>query len=233
MTEDRSAGQVVLVEDDPVIREATIMGLQRFGYSVTSYADGLQALDAVLAQPPEVLLLDVMLPGLNGVSICRKVREKFLIPIIMLSARDDAIDVVQGLEAGADDYVAKPFDLEVLHARIQSVQRRQGQQASSAEVRPPNAVQRGSLLIDLDRMRVSRAGEPLTLTSTEFKILIALATEEGIVLSRSKITREVWGYDWAGDQRLVDVHIQRLRAKLGEGLIETVRGFGYRLVEEP
>lgn len=232
MTESQSAGQVVLVEDDPVIREATIMGLERFGYSVTSYADGLQALEAVLAQPPEVLLLDVMLPGINGVSICRKVREKFQIPIIMLSARDDAIDVVQGLEAGADDYVPKPFDIEVLHARIQSVQRRQGRQLTSAEARPLNALQRGSLQIDLDRMRVSRAGRSLSLTSTEFKILAALATEDGIVLSRAKITREVWGYDWAGDQRLVDVHIQRLRAKLGDGVIETVRGFGYRLVED-
>lgn len=231
---------VVLVEDDPVIREATALGLERLGYSVRTYSNGLDGRDGILAQLPDVLLLDVMLPGMNGASICQTVREHSMIPIIMLSARSEPVDMVQGLEAGADDYLGKPFDLEVLHARIRSVLRRCRESTPGpGHPQPPTGdpepidtslLRIGSMELDTGRLKVSFDGTEVHLTPTEMRILLLLTEEPGMVFARERILQEIWGFDWAGEHRLVDVHVQRLRKKIGQGRVKTVRGFGYKFV---
>ena len=221
---------ILIVEDDEVIREATATGLRRDGFSVATAADGPGGLEAFRREHPSLALLDVMLPGLDGVAVCRAIRQESAIPIIFLSARSDAIDVVLGLEAGADDYVTKPFDPAVLSARIRAALRR-------ADTTPAgdDALERvGPLTIDRGGYTVSRNGEELSLTPTEYRLLIELADHAGMALDRATLLERVWGYGWAGDARLVDVHVQRLRAKIEEDpsdprLVLTVRGVGYKL----
>ncbi|WP_278189861.1 response regulator transcription factor [Brevibacterium sp. ZH18] len=330
---------IVLVEDDEVIRETTQIGLERFDYTVSAFADGREGYEFVAAHGADVLLLDLMLPTMNGASICRAVRERSTIPIIIISARSDAIDIVQALEAGADDYLTKPFDMQVLNARIRAVVRRfittgtdklgysptteMGEEhetvigpggmitgdgipevlgaspgmdtrerlkaqlesddtylgaggrftSRSAEAddhhtfdddvtvppRPdgspsmrgrsdhggadtghaahssqadgelgPFRTRLGSLVLDTGRLTVEIDGEEVHLTPTELRVLLLLTEQPEHVYSREKIAFTVWGYEWAGDSRVVDVHIQRLRKKIGANMIETVRGFGYR-----
>lgn len=219
--------RVVLVEDDPVIREATQIGLERFGYAVETYEDGLLGLQAVLAAVPDVVLLDIMLPSLNGASVCREIRMVSQVPVLLLSARSDHLDVVQALDAGADDYLVKPFDLEVLAARIRAVARRCGDGGAAQSAGELRDV--GPLRVDERRLVVTRDGIDLRLTPTELRILLLLADEQGRVLGRHQILERVWGATWDGETRLVDVHVQRLRKKVGEDVVETVRGFGYRL----
>ncbi|MDN6122476.1 MAG: response regulator transcription factor [Brevibacterium sp.] len=331
---------IVLVEDDEVIRETTQIGLERFDYTVSAFADGREGYEFVAAHGADVLLLDLMLPTMNGASICRAVRERSTIPIIIISARSDAIDIVQALEAGADDYLTKPFDMQVLNARIRAVVRRfittgtdklgyspgtemdeeyetvigpggmitgdgipevlgaspgmdtrerlkaqlesdntflgaggkftssdvggdeqmigadvtvpprpnsspsmqsgsgQGSYSGTGETRDANAdsdgglgpfrTRLGSLVLDTGRLTVEIAGEEVHLTPTELRVLLLLTEQPEHVYSREKIAFTVWGYEWAGDSRVVDVHIQRLRKKIGANMIETVRGFGYR-----
>ncbi|WP_453985241.1 response regulator transcription factor [Brevibacterium casei] len=307
---------IVLVEDDEVIRETTQIGLEQFDYTVSAFADGREGYEFVAAHGADVLLLDLMLPTMNGASICRAVRERSAIPIIIISARSDAIDIVQALEAGADDYLTKPFDMQVLNARIRAVVRRfittgtdrlgyspttdliddhetvigpggvitgdgipevlgpspgmdsrdrsrtaladdaylgaGGKFTSSAgtatEVsippRPessptaeaaapanelgPFRTRLGSLVLDTGRLTVEVDGEEVHLTPAELRVLLLLTEQPEHVYSREKIAFTVWGYEWAGDSRVVDVHIQRLRKKIGANMIETVRGFGYR-----
>jgi DNA-binding response OmpR family regulator len=161
---------------------------------------------------------------MDGVSVCRAIRAESLAPIVMLSARSDPIDVVLGLEAGADDYVTKPFSTPVLGARLRAVLRRAERLLTSTQIRV------GDIEIDEAAMLVQRDGIRVPLTTTEFRLLADLARNAGIVRGRPALLADVWGYEWAGDTRLVDVHVQRLRAKLGAHLIETVRGVGYRLV---
>ncbi|MFF4774375.1 two-component system response regulator CseB [Microtetraspora fusca] len=215
---------VLLVEDDPVIREATAMALEMHGMRVRTASDGPAGLSAFRAQVPDVAVLDVMLPHLDGVSLARRIREAADIPIIMISARTDAIDVINALESGADDYVTKPFDVGVLHARIRAVLRR-----AVAPERASTVLAFGELTIDLEAMEVRLRGERVALTPTELKLLLEFAAEPGVVLSRDALLHRVWDYAWDGDTRVVDVHVQRLRAKIGNGAIETVRGFGYKL----
>jgi DNA-binding response OmpR family regulator len=216
--------RILLVEDDDVIREMTRLSLERDGFTVVAAPDGQAGLAAFHHHPPDLALLDIMLPGLDGVSLCRAIRAEGGTPVIMLTARTDAIDVVLGLEAGADDYVTKPFDPPILSARIRAVLRR-----STRE--PVVDVQRiGDLEIDRPAMEARRNGEPLRLTSTEFRLLDDLAENVGIVRSREALLEDVWSYIWSGDTRLVDIHVQRLRAKIGADAIETVRGVGYKLV---
>jgi DNA-binding response OmpR family regulator len=225
---------VLFVEDDEVIREATQLALERNSLRITAAPDGLAGLEAFRAERPDIALLDVMLPGMDGVSLCRRIREESTIPVILLSARADAVDVVMGLEAGADDYVTKPFDSTVLVARIRAVLRRFDNATDAvggADGRNGTPELRfGELTIDPDGMEVHRAGDPIALTPTEMRLLLQFASAPGTVLSRETLLQRVWDYgDWDGDTRVVDVHVQRLRTKVGGSLIETVRGFGYKL----
>ncbi|MEF9905502.1 two-component system response regulator CseB [Streptomyces sp. NPDC005774] len=224
---------VLFVEDDDVIREATQLALERDGFAVTAMPDGLSGLEAFRADRPDIALLDVMVPGLDGVSLCRSIRDESMVPVIMLSARADAIDVVLGLEAGADDYVTKPFDGAVLVARIRAVLRRfaraNGGREEAEAVAPTGALAFGELEIDTVGMEVRRAGTPVALTPTEMRLLLEFSSAPGTVLSRDRLLERVWEYGWGGDTRVVDVHVQRLRGKIGQDRIETVRGFGYKL----
>ncbi|MFH9661595.1 two-component system response regulator CseB [Streptomyces sp. NPDC017248] len=224
---------VLFVEDDDVIREATQLALERDGFAVTAMPDGLSGLAAFRADRPDIALLDVMVPGLDGVSLCRRIRDESTVPVIMLSARADSIDVVLGLEAGADDYVTKPFDGAVLVARIRAVLRRFGHAGGAQPAEPGSAdtgtLAFGDLEIDTDGMEVRRAGQPVALTPTEMRLLLEFSSAPGTVLSRDKLLERVWDYGWGGDTRVVDVHVQRLRQKIGQDRIETVRGFGYKL----
>ncbi|MFI1419077.1 two-component system response regulator CseB [Streptomyces sp. NPDC020731] len=224
---------VLFVEDDDVIREATQLTLERDGFAVTAMPDGLSGLEAFRTDRPDIALLDVMVPGLDGVSLCRRIRDESMVPVIMLSARADAIDVVLGLEAGADDYVTKPFDSAVLVARIRAVLRRFGRANGGREdADGPDdggVLAFGELEVDTGGMEVRRAGEPVALTPTEMRLLLEFSAAPGTVLSRDKLLERVWEYGWGGDTRVVDVHVQRLRTKIGQDRIETVRGFGYKL----
>ncbi|WP_051830059.1 MULTISPECIES: two-component system response regulator CseB [Streptomyces] len=239
---------ILLVEDDEVIREATRMALERYGFPVSTAADGLEGLEAFHAVRPDLLLLDVMLPLLDGVGLCRRIREESQLPILMMSARTDPVDVVSGLEAGADDYVVKPFESAVLVARIRTVLRRvpvapaadapahhpadAAPQTPSAPAPPPPSPTVRSfdgLQVDTDSMEVRVDGRLVPLTPTELRLLLEFTAAPGIVLERSTLLERVWDYEWGADTRVVDVHVQRLRAKIGSGRIETVRGFGYKL----
>ncbi|MEC4016862.1 two-component system response regulator CseB [Streptomyces sp. H27-D2] len=231
---------VLFVEDDDVIREATQLALERDGFVVTAVPDGLAGLEAFRADQPDIALLDVMVPGLDGVSLCRRIRDESTVPVIMLSARADSIDVVLGLEAGADDYVTKPFDGAVLVARIRAVLRRFGHAsgpngnrdspAAGAEADDFGGLLRfGDLEVDTDGMEVRKGGVPVALTPTEMRLLLEFSAAPGTVLSRDRLLERVWDYGWGGDTRVVDVHVQRLRGKIGTDRIDTVRGFGYKL----
>ena len=227
---------VLFVEDDDVIREATQLALERVGFAVTAMPDGLSGLEAFRADQPDIALLDVMVPGLDGVSLCRRIRDESTVPVIMLSARADSIDVVLGLEAGADDYVTKPFDGAVLVARIRAVLRRFGHAGRSAGERDGSeepdergVLTFGDVEIDTEGMEVRRSGTPVALTPTEMRLLLEFSSAPGTVLSRDKLLERVWDYGWGGDTRVVDVHVQRLRTKIGQDRIDTVRGFGYKL----
>jgi DNA-binding response OmpR family regulator len=214
---------ILLVEDDPTIREATARSLERDGFRVETAADGVAGLAAFRARPPDVVLLDVMLPGMDGVTLCRTIRAGSAVPIVMLSARSDPVDVVLGLEAGADDYVAKPFDPPVLSARLRAVLRR------SARLEGATTLRFGELEIDTAGMVVRLANAEVSLSPTEYRLLVELARNAGVVLERGTLLQNVWDYSWSGDTRLVDVAVQRLRAKVGRDRIETVRGAGYKL----
>lgn len=228
---------VLFVEDDDVIREATQLALERQGFVVTAMPDGLLGLEAFRASRPDIALLDVMVPGLDGVSLCRRIRDESTVPVIMLSARADSIDVVLGLEAGADDYVTKPFDGAVLVARIRAVLRRFGHAGGGDGGGPGDGtggqspvLTFGDLVIDTEGMEVRKDGVPVGLTPTEMRLLLEFSSAPGTVLSRDRLLERVWDYGgWGGDTRVVDVHVQRLRTKIGQDRIETVRGFGYKL----
>ena len=202
----------------------TQLALERDGFAVSTAHDGASGLAAFRAQPPDLVILDVMLPGVDGVSVCRTIRERSVVPIVMLTARTDPVDVVLGLEAGADDYVTKPFEPSILAARLRAVLRRVARHDASPVLRV------GEVEIDRQAMEVRVATELVSLTPTEYRLLLELAEHSGAVLSRERLLEEVWGYVWAGDTRLVDMHVRRLRAKIGPETIETVRGAGYKLV---
>jgi DNA-binding response OmpR family regulator len=223
--------RMLFVEDDPVIRRATADYLGRNGFDVVTAEDGDAGLLAWRSSEPVLALLDIMLPGMDGVSLCRAIRAESQIPLILMSARSDPIDVVMGLEAGADDYVTKPFEPAVLAARLRAALRR----VAPADEDRPAIVEVGSLVVDREGYVVTRDGEALALTPTEYRLLVEFVDNVGMALDRPTLLERVWGYGWAGDTRLVDVHVQRLRAKIevdpaSPELVQTVRGVGYKLV---
>jgi len=225
-------GRILLVEDDPSIREVTAIGLRNAGFTVDTAADGRQGLDRFAAEPFDLVLLDVMLPRLDGLEVCRAIRRTSTVPIVMLTARADTIDVVVGLEAGADDYVKKPFEVPELVARVRAAVRRAGRGPGEGD-----DLHLGPVAIDLAGRTVTRDGRQVTLTRTEFDLLTELARHAGHVLSRDVLLDRIWGYDYLGDSRLVDVAIGRLRAKIEDdpaspAIIQTVRGAGYKAVRQ-
>jgi len=218
---------ILIVEDDASIREVTTLGLEAAGFTVTTAHDGDDGLAEFRRERPDLVLLDVMLPKRDGFEVCRAIRAESSVPVVMLTARTDTIDVVVGLESGADDYVTKPFEMPVLVARIRSALRR----ARHAE--PEEVLHLGEVSIDVLGHRARRDGENLDLTPTEFRLLVELARRPQQVFTREMLLERVWGYDYLGDSRLVDVAIQRLRAKIEPDpsrprLISTVRGVGYQ-----
>ena len=224
--------RVLLVEDDASIREVASMGLRGAGLGVETAADGRDALARFRAEPYDLVVLDVMLPELDGLEVCRQIRRSSRVPILMLSARSDTVDIVVGLELGADDYVTKPFEMAELIARIRALLRRTHD--------PPldEVLRVGELEIDPAAFRATRDGTDLQLTATEFRLLLELARRPGQVYTREVLLERVWEYEYLGDSRLVDIAVQRLRAKVeadptAPRLISTVRGVGYRLERVP
>jgi two-component system, OmpR family, response regulator MtrA len=218
---------VLLVEDDSSIREITTLGLEQGGYRVTASGDGRDALLRFRQGAFDLVVLDVMLPSLDGLEVCREIRRESGVPIIMLSARGELHDVVVGLELGADDYVTKPFELPELVARIKAVLRR------SVAAPTESVIAVDDLEIDPAAFTVRRGGDNVELTATEFRLLLELARRPKQVFTRGLLLELVWNYDYLGDSRLVDVAVQRLRAKIEDDpkqpkLIRTVRGVGYR-----
>jgi DNA-binding response OmpR family regulator len=216
---------VLLIEDDRAVRDGLRLALSRQGHSVTAAETGEEGLG--LLGSADVVVLDLMLPGMDGFEVCRRIRAAGLLPIIMLTARNDDLDVVAGLEAGADDYVVKPVQPRVLEARIRAVLRR-------SEARPDTSVEQyGDLVVDRASLVVTKAGQLVSLAPTELRLLLELSRSPGRVLSRQQMLESVWDHGYLGDSRLVDACVQRLRAKIEADparpvYVQTVRGFGYR-----
>ena len=220
--------RVLLIEDDEAVREGLSLALTYQGHTVEAVRTGEEGLELLRTATPDVVVLDLMLPGVDGFEVCRRIRAAGDLPIIMLTARNDDIDVVAGLEAGADDYVAKPAQARVLEARIRAVLRRST--ASATEV---VAERHGDLTIDRDGLVVTRLGHPVSLAPTELRLLLELSSSPGRVMSRQQLLQSVWDQGYLGDSRLVDACVQRLRSKLEDDpaaprYVQTVRGFGYR-----
>ncbi|MCR4694966.1 MAG: response regulator transcription factor [Pseudobutyrivibrio sp.] len=223
--------KILIVEDEPQIARFVELELIHEGNSVEKAEDGRTGLDMALATDYDLILLDVMLPGLNGLEVLRRIRSHKETPVILLTARDAVMDKVSGLDAGADDYITKPFAIEELLARIRVALKRHG--AASFSTRQITV---GTVMIDLDRHEVQVGDQPVELTNYEFELLRILMENKNIVLDRDHLINEVWGYDFDGETNAVDVYIRHLRTKIddrfGIKLIQTVRGVGYAIKED-
>ena len=223
--------RVLLIEDHHTVREGLRIALTRQGHAVDAVDSGERALAHLASATADVVVLDLMLPGMDGFEVCRRIRANQDLPIIMLTARDDDMDVVAGLEAGADDYVVKPVQARVLEARIRAVLRRTNGRAAAETTTAEE--RHGELTIDRAALVVRKGGEPVSLAPTELRLLLELSATPGRVLSRQQLLEAVWEQGYLGDSRLVDACVQRLRAKIEEDTaapvyVQTVRGFGYR-----
>jgi two-component system alkaline phosphatase synthesis response regulator PhoP len=218
---------ILLVDDERNIVDLARMYLEQEGFKVEAAYDGQVALDKIKSLQPALVVLDLMLPVVDGWEVCRRVRSTSDVPIIMLTARDDDVDKIVGLELGADDYLTKPFNPRELVARVKAILRRAGHEPSGEK-----PITLGNLSVDPARREVTAAGRPVELRTKEFDLLLVLAENRGLVLSRDKLLELAWGYDFAGQTRTVDVHVAHLRDKLaGSNVeIETVWGVGYKLV---
>lgn len=231
-----SRNHVFIVDDEPNILELVKFNLEREGYRVTTAENGREALDRINASPPDLVILDIMLPGMDGLEVCRNMQNEERtrgIPIIMLTARAEEMDKVLGLELGADDYLTKPFSPRELVARVKARLRR----LAGEETKRENVIQIGEITIDSDKFCVYAGGAKQDFTPKEFELLKVLAQNPGRVITREHLLEKIWGYDYVGDTRTVDVHIRHIRQKLEEnaGLpkyIETIRGIGYKIRED-
>ena len=221
---------ILVADDEEHIREFATMYLEKEGFQVLTAEDGQAALNVVRAKSPDLVVLDLMMPEIDGLEVCRIVRAESDVPILMLTARTEEVDRIVGLELGADDYLGKPFNPRELTARVKAILRRAAGGGKSAR----SAVTVGPLTIDWARREVTVGNDPISLRTKEFDLLRALAEHEGMVLTRAQLLERVWGYDYYGETRTVDVHVTQLRRKLGDrGVsIETVRGVGYKLVAD-
>ena len=227
------SAKILVVDDEPPIVDMLAYNLKRANYQVVIARDGQEAVAQAKQEQPDLVILDLMLPGLDGLEVCRILRRERDVPIIMLTARDAEVDRVVGLELGADDYVVKPFSVRELVARVRNVLRRTTPRPPETK---PDTIRTGALAIEPERHEAQLAGIRLDLTALEFDLLLTLAQHAGRVLSREQLLDQVWGYEYVGDLRVVDAVIKRLRTKLRQAapdseLIVTVRGVGYKLSE--
>lgn len=235
------SGKVLVVEDEPVLLETLVYNLSRQGYEVSKAAEGRLALETARKEKPDLIILDVMLPGIDGFEVCRILRQESNVPVLMLTARDEVVDKVVGLEMGADDYMTKPFSMRELLARVKAMMRRDrlirekyGTKKEKAPgIQKQEQMAFGNLEIDLSRREVRLEGQPLRLKPMEYELLVFLARNKGIALSRDLILERVWGWEHQGGSRTVDVHVHWLRTKIEPNPSEaerivTVRGMGYR-----
>jgi DNA-binding response OmpR family regulator len=225
------ARTILVVEDEPTLRETLVEALVADGFRAVSASDGRTALERFRAEQPDLVLLDLMLPELSGIEVCRIIRTESAVPIVMLTARDSEVDKIVGLELGADDYVTKPFSLRELSARIRAIFRRAEQSAAASG---PALVDIGSVQVDLQGHLVVRDGHELPLKPKVFELLAFLVRHPGQVMSRDRLLEQVWGYDYTGETRTVDVHVHWLRAAIepdpaNPSVIQTIRGVGYVL----
>ena len=218
--------RVLVVEDEPAIATAIAHRLTAEGWQVDVAGDGPSGVRAAATFEPDLVVLDVMLPGMDGLEVCRRIQAERPVPVIMLTARDDETDMLVGLGVGADDYMTKPFSMRELVARSKALLRRVERAAQLSDSAPP-AITTGDVVIDRAQRRVSRGGEPVHLTPTEFDLLVTLASSPRTVLTRERLLAEVWDWIDASGTRTVDSHVKALRRKLGSDLIRTVHGVGY------
>jgi len=225
------AERILLVDDERAIVESLRYALEKEGYDVLEASEGSEALEVARTQPPDLVLLDIMLPGMSGFEVCRILRKESSVPILMLSARADEPDRVVGLDLGADDYITKPFSVREVLARVRAALRRS--QPAAAAAAPDERIRVGEISMDLARHEVKVRDQGMTLPPRQFDLLRAFLSNPGRVLTRTMLLQQVWGYDFAGDDRTVDVHVRWLRRKLEDvgspTTIETVRGVGYKL----
>ena len=225
--------QILVVDDEPVFRDTLAFNLRRDGFDVTTAADGLSAVEAFQKTEPDLILLDLMLPGISGIEVCKRVREVSSVPIIMVTAKDDEIDKVVGLEVGADDYLTKPYSYRELLARIRAVLRR-----AKADVPAPETsevLRAGRILMDTEAHEVRVDGKKVKMPLREFELLELFLQNPDRVLTRNQILDRIWGLNYIGDTKTLDVHVKRIRSKIEEDpsnptALVTVRGLGYKLV---
>jgi len=222
------AHKIYIVEDEPDLRDALAYNFENEGFKVKTFADGESSLELINTNKPDLLILDIMLPGMSGLDVCREIRSKQAlsdIAVIMLTAKGEEIDRIVGFELGADDYVTKPFSVRELILRVKVILKKQSEINSNE-----SAIEYGPIIMDLDAHNVSVEGAEITLTALEFKLLKHLLTRKGRVQTRDQLLGDVWGYSSEVTTRTVDTHIKRLREKLGVtgNLIQTIRGVGYR-----